>query len=299
MTAPARRTAGIDVGGTTVKAVLRESSGDVIAQGRVDTPQGDPTGTRLANAVAGIVQRLGPISAVGVAVPGVVDETRGVVVWSANLGFRNTALLDLIQARVDAPVVFGQDVRAGALAEAHDGAAAGNAGPIVFVPVGTGVAAAVIIDGRPVVSDGWAGEIGQLVLAGGRCAGATVEAVGSAAALARRTGEPDARSAVARVASRDPAVAEAWDDAIAALAEALAALVVSLAPTVVVVGGGLGQAGEVLLDPLARELERRTRGLRQPRLVPAHFGDLAAARGAALLAADLTGRVDPVGACAS
>lgn len=289
MTAPAGPAAGIDVGGTTIKALVLDVSGDVIAEERADTPHGDPSGQRVADAVAELTHRLGHVAAAGVAVPGVVDEDRGLALWSANLGFRNVPLRDLLQQRLDVPVAFGQDVRVGALAEARAGAAAGDRGPIVFLPIGTGVAAALVVHGRVVVSDGWAGEVGQLVLAGGRCAGRTVESVASAAAFARRTGESDARRAVARVISGDAAVQQPWEDAVAALGEAVAALVVSVAPTVVVIGGGLGQAGRVLLDPLAQELERRTAGLRQPRLVPARFGDLATARGAAHLAADAAG----------
>ena len=286
-TDPTRRAVwGVDVGGTSTKALLVDAGGAVLDERRAPTPAPDPTGTRVADAVAALLAgaRTGSADVVGVAVPGVVDETRGVAVHSANLGFSDVPMHRLLAERLGRPVAFGHDVRAGALAEARDGAAAAEGGPVVFLPVGTGVAAALLVDGRPVVAGGWAGEVGQLVLDGGRCAGSVVEAVGSAAALARRAGEPDARHVADRVAAGDPAAAELWQDAVDALATALAALVVSVSPTVVVVGGGLSAAGPLLLEPLATALATRTPALRQPRLVPAVHGDLAAARGAALLA---------------
>ncbi|MBM6405863.1 ROK family protein [Phycicoccus sp. CSK15P-2] len=283
---------GVDVGGTTTKALLLAPDGTVLDERRAPTPSPDADGTRVASAVTELVGP-DPGGAVGVVVPGVVDESRGVAVWSANLGFRDAPLLRLLSGRIGAPVAFGQDVRAGALGETVDGAAADAPGPVVFLPVGTGVAAAVLLDGVPLVSGGWAGEVGQLVLTGGRRAGEVVEAVGSASALARRAGEPDARRVAERVAAGDPVALELWQDAVDALAVAVAALVVSVAPALVVVGGGLAQAGSTLLDPLIGAVAALTPGLRQPRVVPAVHGDLAAARGAAVLARRLAGGPRP------
>ncbi len=291
---------GVDVGGTTIKAVRVDPAGRVVREHRAPTPAPDPTGERVADAVAAVAARLGaptgpdapdaPPLAVGVVVPGVVDEPAGTAVWSVNLGWRDVPLRQLLADRLAGPVVLGHDVRAGALAEARTGAARDEAGTVAFVPVGTGVSAALVVEGRPVVSGGWAGEIGQRVLVHGPFAGLRAEEVASAAATARRAGAPDARTVADRVAAGDPAARAVWADTVEALADAVTDLVVAVSPGTVVVGGGLVLAGDLLLIPLAAALVRRTVGLRAPRLVAARHGDAAAALGAAMLARD-AGRI--------
>jgi glucokinase len=277
--APGSSTAvlGIDVGGTTIKGLRMSPTGSIEAEARVATPSPDPTGERVLEAVAGLVADLGgpETAAVGLVVPGIVDEARGVAVWSANVGFRDAPLRDLAAARLGMPVAFGQDVRAGALAELRSGAARDAGASVAFVPIGTGVAAAFVVDGHILVSGGWAGEIGQAVLTSGAHAGLRVEEVASASATARRAGEPDALAVATRVSAGD------------VLADALAGIVVTTAPTTIVIGGGLAHAGALLLAPLGVELARRLGTLRVPGLVAAQHGDLAAAIGAGYLAADL------------
>ncbi len=278
---------GVDVGGTTIKALLVER-GAVTAERRASTPSPDPTGELVAAAVGEVVRALGGApAAIGVVVPGVVDEARGVAVRSANVGFHDAALQDLLQRALSRPVAFGHDVRAGALAEARTGAAAGVSGTVVFVPIGTGIAAATLIEGVPVVSGGWAGEIGQLPIAAGEHEGRRMEEVASAAAIARAAGEPDAEAVARRVAAGDPDATAVWTEAVDLLAMSLAGMTATVAPDVIIVGGGLAASGDLLLDPLASALASRLPGLRMPRLVAAHHGDLAAALGAAMMASDL------------
>jgi len=188
------------------------------------------------------------VAAAGVAVPGIVDDERGVAVFSANLGWRDLPLRSLLAARTGLPVGLGHDVRAGALAEAALGAARGVR-DVLFVAVGAGVAGAALVDGRLLVAGGFAGELGHLRVdpagepcgCGGR---GCVETVASAAAIARRyaarTGRPVAGAAAvaARVREGDPDAVAVWEEAVGALAEGLAAAVTLLAPRLVVVGGG-------------------------------------------------------------
>ncbi|MEJ5946700.1 ROK family protein [Pseudokineococcus basanitobsidens] len=283
---------GVDVGGTSTKGLRLGEDGEVLAEHRRPTPSPDPHGRGVAAGVAEVLRALGTPDdePVGVALPGVVDELAGTAVASANLGWRDLPVLDLLETAAGRDVLLCHDVRAGAVAEAAARHRAGDPGPAdeevtVFLPVGTGVAAAVLLDGRPLVAGGWAGEVGQLLLAEGPHAGLRIEEVASAAATARRAGAPDARAVAERVRSGDPVAARVWRETVEVLAGALAGLVAAVAPSLVVVGGGLSQAGDLLLDPLAAELARRTPGLRVPELVPARHGDTAAARGAALLAA--------------
>lgn len=282
---------GIDVGGTGTKAVLTDASGTVLAQRHRPTPPREPgTAERVLDLACSLVAELSEHaapSAVGLVVPGIVDESRGVAVFSANLGWSEVAFRSLLAERLGIPVAFGHDVRAGALAEYRFGAAR-EAADAVFLPVGTGISAAHVRDGRVHAGGGYAGEIGQVPVSRGR-----LEAVASAAAISgryqERAGNPVAGAAeVARlVAAGDPLATEVWDEAVDALGHALIWLTALLAPEVVVVGGGLSQAGPLLLDPLARRLEADLTLARTPRLVPAELGDRAGSLGAALLAADL------------
>jgi glucokinase len=280
---------GVDVGGTTIKAVRLSASGDVVAEHRLSTPGADGSGHRLVEAVDRAVRALGGSDGrpVGVVIPGVIDEDRGVVVGAGNLGLRDAPVRARLQERLAAPVALGHDARAAATAEARSGAARAVEGTVAFVAIGTGLGSAVLVDGRPLVSGGWAGEISQVVLSSGPHAGRRVEEVASATALATRAGAADAAEVARRVAQGDPAAAALWADTVAVLAEALAWLSAVVAPTAIVVGGGLSRSGSLLLDPLSGELGRRLGRLRVPSLLPAAHGDLAGALGAALMAADL------------
>ena len=286
---PGPRVLGVDVGGTTVKARLVDvhRPDHALWERRVPTPRDDAGAHETVAAIAALVdetRRLGPVDALGLVVPGIVDDDAGTAVASVNLGWRDVPLRDLAERASSLPVGFGQDVRAGALAEAATGAGAGSGGGLAFVPVGTGLAAAFVEHGGALVSGGWAGEIGQVVLTTGHLAGLRVEDVASAGGLARRTGAGDALAVVARVRAGDPRATAAWDDLVEVLADCLGWITAVAAPTTLVVGGGLAGAGALLFDPLGVALDRRLAHSRRPAVVPAAHGDGAAMVGAALLA---------------
>lgn len=286
-----RAVVGVDVGGTSIKALLVADDGTVQGEHRSPTPPHDPTGERVCAAVVDAVGHLCGDSdlrdAVGVVVPGIVDERSGVAVYSANLGWRDLPLRDRLREYLGPRTAFGHDVRAGALAEARWGAAASTDGVVAFVPIGTGIAAALLVDGVPVASDGWAGEIGQQLIGSGPHAGRRVEEIASAAGIAAAAGAPDARTVAAQVAAGEPLASEVWHGALTVLADALAGLSVVVAPRTIVIGGGLALAGATLFDPLSALLHDRLPHVRVPRLVAAELGDRAAARGAAALALEM------------
>ncbi|WP_406842090.1 ROK family protein [Micromonospora harpali] len=239
--------------------------------------------------------------ALGIAVPGVVDEAAGVAVWSANVGFRDVPLRDLAAARLGLPTALGHDVRVGGLAEARLGAGRGT-GHVLFVAIGTGIAAAHVVDGVAATgAHGAAGEIGHILVrpGGPRCGcgrDGCLEAVASASAIARRyaeatgagpTGTPASAADVAdRAAAGEPAAAGVWAEAVEALADGLATGQSLYDVESIVVGGGLAQAGPRLFDPLRAALHERMTFHRRPRLVAAALGDEAGCLGAALLALD-------------
>ncbi len=281
----------IDVGGTSMKCALVAPGGAVRHRERHPTGDGPDLVAAILDVAGGLAGRaraegLVPRAA-GVAVPGIVDEVRGVAVKAANLPLRGVPLRDLVAAHLDLPAVLGHDVRAGALAEARLGAGRGAAN-VLFVPVGTGVAAAYATGGAVLTGAGAAGELGHVVVrpGGPRCgcgARGCLEAVASAAAIARRAGMP-APDVVARAAAGDAAAAGVWRDAVEALADGLAAAQALLDPEVVVIGGGLSRAGDALIEPLRAALRQRLAFLREPTLTRAALGDEAGCVGAALLA---------------
>ena len=294
---PAGALLGVDVGGTTVKARLVRSDDPAhrapLWERRVATPQDDAGALRTVAAIAALVaeaRTVAPTAAVGLVVPGIVDDAAGVAVRSVTLGWRDVPLRDLLARASGLPVGFGQDVRAGALAEAASGAGAGRPGGLAFVPIGTGLASAFVADGQALASGGWAGEIGQVVLTAPEAlAGLRVEEVASAGALARRLGVPHARAATDLVRAGEPPAVAAWDDLVAVLADCLAWITAVAAPETLVVGGGLALAGGLLFDPLGAALDVRLAASRRPALVPAAHGDAAAMVGAALLAGQAVG----------
>lgn len=246
-----------------------------------------------------------PASAVGVAVPGIVDADRGIAAYSANLGWRDVPLRDLISERLDGiPVALGHDVRTGGLAEGRIGAGQG-ADRFLFVPLGTGIAGAIGIDGRVEAgAHGFAGEIGHIVVRPGGtpcpcgqrgCLERFASAAAVSEAWAEASGDPEADAAdcAKAVEAGDPRALAVWQEAVDALADGLVTALTLLDPRTLIIGGGLAEAGETLFTPLRAAVERRVTFQKLPSIVPAALGDTAGCLGAGLLAWDLLSTTSP------
>lgn len=300
MKASRRRTpvAVLDVGGSSMRQA--QVSIDKHGTPRIEGLRSLPVPGSADAAVAQVLQMAQDVgseaAALGVVVPGIVDEDAGVGVWSENIGWRDIPFADLLAQRLPCPVAFGHDVRAWGLAEATLGAARGKDN-VAVVPVGTGIAAALIVDGKALRARGVAGEIGHLRVGGEqpcRCGGTgCLEAVASATAIVRTyNAEANATvegavEVVQALLAGDPVAARVWWRAVDYLADGLAAVAAVLAPETFIIGGGLAGAGEDLLfQPLRdRLVERVTYGM-VPELVPATFVGTGGLIGAALLAQD-------------
>jgi len=290
----------LDIGGTTIKGALVDHDGTVMARLRRPTPASDNGPDEVlaeilvsVDELSGAASASAGVRAVGVVVTGIVDERRGVAVHSQNVGWRNVPVRSFVEHATRLPVGFGHDVRAGTLAEWRLGAGRGLQ-DLVFVPVGTGISAGIVVQGRLITGDGYAGELGHVDVGHGEpcsCGGrGCVEALASAAAIARRyaaaSGRPvaGAREVAELMVTGDPTARRIWTDATEALALALAWASVVLAPQAILIGGGLARSGSLLFEPLAEALGRHLGVVRRPRLVPATLSDDAAFLGAALLA---------------
>jgi glucokinase len=271
-------TIGVDVGGTKVLAGVVDSDGKVLATARRDTPAEDvgktldfivEVVTELANA--------NPVTAVGIGAAGWIDETRSRVLFAPNLAWRNEPLREKVAARVGLPVVVENDANAAAWAEFRHGSARDVADSMVLLTVGTGIGGGLVLGGTLWRgAHGMAAEMGhmQAVPNGRQCgcgrqgcleqyasgsalvraardraiaapetarrlldlAGGSVEAVnGPLVTQAAREGDPAARHAFAEIGQ--------W------LGSGLADMVQLLDVEILVVGGGVVEAGELLLAP--------------------------------------------------
>lgn len=291
----------LDVGGTVMKGAVLDPQMRVLAERSWPTMRHLGPDAVVEAVLTNLEMLAHPpggrtVHAAGLVVPGMVDTRTGTAVWSENLGWSNVPFRDLASTRTGLPVAFGHDVRVAALAESRLGAARGHANAL-FLAIGTGIGAALIVDGNLLEADGHAGEIGHIKVedsepcaCGGR---GCLESVASAAAIARRYSRRSGRAVtgaadvLAHAASGDPLATAVWQETIEYLAQALVAGAALVAPELVVVGGGLSLAGEALIAPLAHRLDQLLTFHRLPRLVPAALGDRAACLGAGILALEI------------
>ena len=289
----------VDVGGTEIKSALVDSDLNVITTASAPTPKADTTGAETVKAIAAIVSQFStqhPVDAVGLAVPGALDEPAGTSRWSGNLQWKNLPICDLLHAAIKIPVAFGHDVRTAAVAEVRNGAAKG-ARNAIFIPVGTGIAAAFIIDGEIRSAEGYAGEIGHINVNGKYpcVCGKTgcLEAAASTLAISKAYESQSGKTGTTTeeiyklVVAGDSVATRVWDDATAAMARGCETLITLLAPEVIVFGGGLSNAGETFLKPIRDYLDSSLTFQRKPRLEIAQYGAKAGTIGCAMLAFDL------------
>lgn len=251
---------GIDVGGTKIAAGVVDANGSVIARRDTATPVSDRQS--LVDAIIGVARDLAAehsVEAVGVGVAGLVDRAGETVRFAAHLPFQDEPLRGELATALGLPVVVDNDANAGGWAESRFGAARG-AQDAVFVAVGTGIGGAIIIDG--VLRRGWqgaSGEIGHLIVErdGRPCpcgSRGCWEQYGSGRALVRaaeRAGfeVPHGAAITAAAAAGDERACAVLSEIGEWLGVGIAGLVAVLDPEVVVVGGGVSAAGNLLLEP--------------------------------------------------
>lgn len=298
---------GVDIGGTKILARRLDDGGEH----RVPTPVRPAELLAAVHAaIAGVVDGETP-SAVGVGFPGLIDET-GTVRFSAHLpGVVGTPLAAEVAATYGVPVWVGNDATAAAWAELQRGAGVG-ASDLVMVTLGTGIGGGIVCGGRLVEgARRFAGEWGHMIVdphgppcpcgqrgcwerfaSGdglGRLAREAAFAGRASTLVARAGGDPEAvrgEHVTAAAAAGEPEAEAILAELAWWLALGLANLANALDPEVMVVGGGLVDAGEVLMRPAREAFSRLVEagGQRQVRIAPAALGARAGAVGAGLLA---------------
>jgi glucokinase len=276
-------TIGVDVGGTKIAAGVVDTEGHILERLRVPTPGTvEEIDVRIAEVVTGLrgsSQTDGAKTAVGVAAAGFVDEHRTTVRFAPNIPWREHPLAANLTQRLGIPVVVENDANAAAWAEFQFGAGR-DVSDMVLITVGTGLGGGIVLDGNLVRGAyGIAAELGHVrMVPDGRPCGCGQHgcweqyASGRAllrAARALAVADPDAAKVLLAAAGGDPAglhgqmvteVALGGDPAAVGLftelghwlGEGIAAVANVMDPAVVVIGGGVADAGDLLLGP-ARE----------------------------------------------
>ena len=303
---------GVDVGGTKTLLALVDPGGGVRARRRVETPQRGPEDLVqvLVRELEALLEQAGrrreDVLGLGVGAPGPLDPRSGVVFEPPNLaGWRDVPLAAMLQEAAGIPTWVENDANAAALAEAWVGVGTGVR-DLIYITVSTGIGGGLILDGELYHGvSGTAGEVGHMTVEpeGPLCGCGRrghLEAVASGGAIARmaqeavRAGRETRLSALPSQALTAEAVAEAaaQGDALAReiyaragsyIGLAVASLVNVLNPAMVVFGGGVSKAGDLLLEPVRRVV--RERAFRRPaqaaQIVPAGLGDDVGVIGAA------------------
>lgn len=302
---------GIDVGGTKCLGVALDATGRVVAEQRRPTPRGPGSLEALIETLADLVGALGPHTAVGVGVPGLVTRA-GVLRAAPNLdGVADFDVAGRLGARLGRPVVVGNDATCAALAEHVAGAGQGF-DDLVLVTLGTGIGGGLVLRGElQLGANGFTGEYGHMVVDpdGPPCpcgrrgcweryaSGSGLARLAREAAIGRRVdrvielagGDPEAvRGEMVQQAARegDRAAQAVIDQFGRWVALGLVNLTNALDPGAFVLGGGLAAGADLYLDPIRRWYREL---LYQPDLRPLHevhfarWGERAGAVGAALL----------------
>ncbi|ADG07084.1 ROK family protein [Kyrpidia tusciae] len=302
-----RVVAGIDVGGTRIKAGLVFWDGTVVARGQWPTEAGrgpDWVLRRLGREVRDLAVQAGvewrDVVGVGAAWPAFLDLENGWMEEAVNLHWKKVPIRELMERELGKPVVLDNDANAAALGETWIGAGKGAAS-VLCVTIGTGIGGGIAWEGK--VYRGalaMAGEIGHLPMKpdGEPCTCGSrgcLETLASATALVREgrrrglkgpSGGLVVEDLFTLVRQGDGRAAEVIREATFWLGRGLAAAANLLSPDVIVVGGGVARAGDLWFTPLDEAFRRWVlpRVARHCRLSSAFLGDDAGVLGAAKLA---------------
>jgi glucokinase len=300
----ARAVVGIDIGGTKTLSAAVDPEGRVLGRHRIDTPQRGPgdfvavLARELSTLLGAVGLEKGDLLGLGVGAPGPLDPATGVVFEPPNLvGWHNVPLGSLIAESTGIPTWVENDANAAALGEAWVGAGVGVR-DLIYITVSTGIGGGLIFGGELYHGvSGTAGEIGHMTIepdgplctcgrpghleglaSGHAIARMAAEAVqaGRQTRLASLSAAALTAAAVARAAMEGDAVArEVYARAGRYIGIAVASLLNVLNPALVVIGGGVSKAGDLLFDPIRQELPGRAfeRPVEAVRVVPAALGD--------------------------
>jgi glucokinase len=297
---------GIDLGATNLKwSVVAHDGADWRSVDRGQEPtlaaEGPDAVIDRLTAIAGRARDAWPdLTSIAIGVPGLYDPEHGATRFLVNVpgAWADRPVAPPIEAALGVPTGLINDARAFGLAELRLGAGRG-ARTMIGLTLGTGVGGVVVIDGEVLLGhDGTAGEIGhQTIDPDGPLCGCgnhgCLEAFARADRLAAACGTTTAEAAIEAARDGDAAALAGVDRIGTYLGIGIANMIAVLSPDRVVIGGGIAAAGDLLLDPIRAELERRVRttSLQPVALVTAELGTWAGSIGAAVHGAERAARL--------
>lgn len=281
---------GVDLGGTNIKIVVISSEGDVLEFLTCDTADAEGSWAETIKYQLESIRNKRGISPchIGLAAPGLAArDGRSIAYMQGRLrGLQGFVWQDFLEV----PVLVLNDAHAALLGEVWQGAAKGFRN-VILLTLGTGVGGAVLVEGRLIKGEiGRAGHLGHVsVYSDGtpdivNTPGSLEQMIGNYNLAERSGGEfTSTRKLVEAHLAGDTAATAIWLRSIFHLAAAVASFINAFDPQIVIVGGGIAQAGAALFEPLRQELERfewRPMG-HQVQVLPAALGEKAGAIGAA------------------
>jgi len=315
---------GIDIGGTTIKAALLHTNGDILEKTHIPTAVSkgeDGVIEDIHNVINQLLAHVGAdkaqVAGIGIGVPGPVQSDTGVVAEAVNLGWKNTPLKEKLEKRTGVPVFVDNDANNAALGEMWRGSGQG-ASNLVVVTLGTGVGGGVIINGEIVHGEnGVGGEIGHIAIEPLRGPGCNcgkkgcLETLTSATAIIREgvaiatdgssprlaevyasKGKLTAKDVFDAAMDGDPAAIGVVDKAAFYLGWGLSHLANILNPAKIVIGGGVSAAGPFLFDRIQESFDKFTwaPAASACTILPASLGNDAGVIGAGWLVVSRLGR---------
>lgn len=308
---------GIDLGGTNIAAAIVDDINKITQKLSVKT-ESEKGFDYIVKLMAGLVNelcelgniKLTEISGIGIGSPGSIDSKNGIVKYSNNIKLENTPLAQKLREYINMPIFLSNDANCAALGEVVAGAAAGCSNAIM-ITLGTGVGGGIVIDGKIFDgSDSYGAELGHtmLIMNGEKCTcgrNGCWEAYASATGLINQTKKaisqnPDSIMAksvknelevsgrTAFEASRlgDESAQEVVNNYISYVAEGIIDMINIFRPEIVLLGGGVCNEGDYLLNPLREYVASKIYGagiLSTPPIIRAVLGNDAGIIGAASL----------------
>lgn len=305
---------GVDLGGTSIKAGIVDEKGNIIA--KASCPTGVERGYEaVMEDIAGLAKKLieespyemNEFRAIGVGIPGVFNPKTGRIAMCTNLGWHDIPIIEPIRKIIDLSVFVDNDATVAGVAESVSGVSAG-ADNSIFLTLGTGVGAGIIINGKPYSGSHGAGsELGHMIIqcedgitcscgnvgcVDRYCSATTLIREGREAvekdpncALARRTENITAKDVIDLAKEGDSVCGAIFDRFIKHLTVTIVTIIHSFDPEIIVIGGGVSHAGQFLLDAIERELAGKPmyKALSYAKIVLASLGNDAGIIGAAML----------------
>ncbi|MFI0778814.1 ROK family glucokinase [Streptomyces sp. NPDC021212] len=276
-------TIGVDIGGTKIAAGVVDEEGSILETSKVSTP---PTAEGVVDAIADAVRKVSTghdVEAVGIGAAGYVDDKRATVLFAPNINWRHEALKDKVEQRVGLPVVIENDANAAAWGEYRFGAGAGH-DDVVCITLGTGLGGGIIIGGKlhrgrfgvaaefghiRVVPDGLLCGCGSqgcweqyasgraLVRYAKQRAAATPENAEILLGLGDGTPETIEGKHISDAARQgDPVAIDSFRELARWAGAGLADLASLFDPSAFIVGGGVSDEGDLVLEPIRKSFRR-------------------------------------------